>query len=295
MIYFTVKTLFNLIGRIPQKWSVALSHVLGQTLFLVDKRHREIALNNLTLAFGHEKSPNEIHMIARQVFKNLIQIVFEIGWSLHLDEKRWKEYFKIEGLTNIQNAFEKGKGVLALTAHLGNFELLTIIGAIIAYPISIVVRPLDFKPMDRFFMDLRTRHGAGIIKKRRSFRTILESLNQGEMVALLLDQNVDWYEGVFVDFFGRRACTNKGLALLAIKTKAPVVPEFLERHDSGFTAHFLPEIPLISTGDKTRDVEENTQQYNNVLESFVKQHVDQWFWIHQRWKTQAYHPWPREL
>ena len=109
-----------------------------------------------------------------------------------------------------------------------------------------------------------------------------------------MDQNVDWYEGVYADFMGHLACTNKGLALLALKTRAPVVPAFIVRERGGFTAKFLPEISLKITGDTTRDVEENTQRYNNVIESFLRQYPDQWFWLHQRWKTKPYLPWPRE-
>jgi KDO2-lipid IV(A) lauroyltransferase len=98
-----------------------------------------------------------------------------------------------------------------------------------------------------------------------------------------------------VDFLGRRACTNSGLALLALKTKAPVIPVFMVREKDAFIAKFLPEIPLILTGDQTRDLEDNTQQYNHVIESFLRQYPDQWFWLHQRWKTRPYQPWPRKI
>ncbi len=114
------------------------------------------------------------------------------------------------------------------------------------------------------------------------------------MVGLLMDQNVAWREGVFADFFGRPACTNKGMALLALKTGAPVIPAFLIRNHSGFTAKFLPEIPLIKTGDKVKDLEANTAQYNRVIESVVRQYPDQWFWVHRRWNTRPFYPWPRE-
>jgi KDO2-lipid IV(A) lauroyltransferase len=181
-----------------------------------------------------------------------------------------------------------------LTGHFGNWELLSVIGAMLSYPLSVLYRPLDFKPLDRFFVKLRTRFEGKLIPLKRSMFAILKSLGRGEMVVLLMDQNVDWYEGVFVDFMGHRACTNKGLALIALKTKAPVIPAFLVREKEGFTAKFLPEIPLTISGDKTRDVEDNTQQYNQVIESFLRRYPDQWFWLHQRWKTRPYQPWPRE-
>jgi KDO2-lipid IV(A) lauroyltransferase len=289
-----VETLFKLIGRIPRIWSVKMAHYFGRLLFCIDKKHRGIAMDNLTYAFGCQKEPREIKKIARQVFINLVHVVFEIGWSLQLHKSHFAEHFKIEGYHHIKNAYEKGKGVLALTAHFGNWELLTIIASMIRFPLNIVVRPLDFKPLDHFIFNLRTRYGGKIIPKQRSFRTIIRCLNRGEMVALLMDQNVDWYEGVFVDFMGHRACTNKGLALLALKTGVPVVPVFMIREKMGFRAEFGPEIATVETGDKQRDIEINTQEYNRVIENVIRRYPDQWFWIHQRWKTKPYQPWPRK-
>lgn len=119
--------------------------------------------------------------------------------------------------------------------------------------------------------------------------------HRGELFVLLLDQSVDCYEGVFVDFFGHRTCTNKGMVLLALKTEAPVVPAFLIREKFGFTGKFLPEIPLTKTGDKTKDLEINTEKYNKVIESVVRQYPEQWFWVHRRWKTRPFSPWPRRI
>jgi KDO2-lipid IV(A) lauroyltransferase len=286
--------LFKLLGRFSRARAAKMAVILGGILFRVDKKHRDIALGNLTYASGCQKSPQEIKKIAQQVFVNLMLVIFEIGWSLQLKESHFAEHFKIEGYHHIKNAYEKGKGVLALTAHFGNWELLTVIAAMIRFPLNIVVRPLDFKPLDHFIFNLRTRYGGKIIPKQRSFRSIIRCLNRGEMVALLMDQNVDWYEGVFVDFMGHRACTNKGLALLALKTGAPVVPVFMIREKKGFRAEFGPEVSTVKTGDKQKDIEVNTRDYNRVLENVIRRHPDQWFWIHQRWKTKPYQPWPRK-
>lgn len=291
--YKGIKILFRLLGLIPQKWQRLSADFLGRIIFLTDRRHQRIVIDNLTHAFGGQKNRFEIRTLAKRVFMNLVLIIFEVAWSLSLEEKQLRKYFTIDGRSNIKNAYEKNKGVLALTAHFGNFELLAVIGAMIKNPLSVVVRPLSFKPLDRFFVDLRTRFGAKMIPKQRSFRAILRSLERKEIVVLLMDQNVDWYEGVFVDFMGRRACTNSGLALLALKTRAPVIPVVLIREKTGFRAEFGPEIPLIETGDKRKDVELNTLQYNRIIEDIVRRYPEQWFWVHQRWKTRPYHPWPK--
>jgi len=295
ILYNTPEMLFRLIGLIPQKSAAQVAGLLGKVLFLVDRKHRKIVLDNLIYAFGHQKSTHEIQSLAKQVFINLLQVVFEIGWSLQQDERQLVQHFRLNGYGHIKNAYEKGRGVLVLTAHFGNWELLTVIAAMIRFPLSTVVRPLDFKPLDHFFFNLRTRFGGKIIPKQRSFRSIIKSLDRGEVVALLMDQNVDWYEGVFVDFMGHRACTNKGLALLALKTGAPVVPVFMIRGNKGLRAEFGPEIPFIKTGDRQKDIEINTRQYNRVIEDMIWQYPDQWFWIHQRWKTKPYQPWPRKI
>jgi len=112
---------------------------------------------------------------------------------------------------------------------------------------------------------------------------------------MLMDQNVDGYEGVFVDFFCRKAFTNKGLALLARKTEAPVVPVFLIRKESGFIVEIGKEVPLIKTDDKTKDIEANTQQYNKIIEDIIRRYPDQWLWVHQRWKTRPHQPWPKKM
>lgn len=292
IICFVIEKFLRVLGLLPRSWASRTGSSLGHMAILMDRKHRKIVYGNLSSAFGDTKTSAEIRLLARQVFENLGKLMFEIGWALRLERKQFERHFRLVGLSNLQAAFKKGKGVLALTAHVGNWELLTNIAAMTGYPLSIVVRPLDFGPLEAFFTAFRTRFGGNLIPTKYSMRAVLRSLKKRHMVAMLLDQNVDWYDGVFVHFFGRLACTNKGMALLAMKTEAPVVPVFLVRDKLGFRAEFGPEIPLVKTGDKTKDIEMNTQQYNDVIETFIRRYPDQWFWVHQRWKTRPYRPWP---
>ncbi len=146
----------------------------------------------------------------------------------------------------------------------------------------------------RFFFALRTRFGAGLIPNAHAMRKILRQLKNGHVVAMLMDQNVDWYEGVFVEFFNHRACTNKGFALLALKTRAPVVPIFMVRNQNRFIIEFCAELELVQTGDRTHDIEANTLRYNQAIEAVIRRYPDQWFWVHQRWKTRPFCPWPKQ-
>lgn len=294
LLYKAVRAAFRLLGNLPQSLRHFFAVGLGRLLFAVDRKHRRIALQNLELAFGDEKSPAQRRAIALRVFENLFHIVFEIGWSLNLRSEQLPRYFDVSGLEDCHRAIAKGKGVLFLVAHFGNWELWAIGQHLAKIPAHVVYRPLDAPFLDRFFQETRSRFGTQTIPTHRgTMRRIFMELRKGHAVAMLMDQSVDWYEGVFVDFFNHRTCTSTGMALLALKSEAPVVPAFMIRTAKGFHAVFGPELPLIRTGDRTKDVELNTQQYNRVIEHYVRRFPDQWFWVHRRWKTRPYQPWPR--
>ena len=290
-VFFSV--LFCLLGMIPAPIADKITRILASLWFRIDDKHRHIAIQNLTRALGHEKNKHEIHSLALQAFENMFRILFEVGWSLYVKPAELERSIYIQNPQHIQQALTKGKGILVLTAHIGSWELMAIVSRMLRIPTQVLFRPLDFKPLDIFFRQFRTRFGASLIPTAHSMRKILRSLKNGEAIVFLMDQNVDWYEGVFVDFFGHTACTNKGLALLALKTQAPVIPFFFLRGRNRFIAEFGEEIPLIQTGDRTHDIEANTLQYNQAIEAVIRRYPDQWFWIHQRWKTQPSCPWPK--
>jgi KDO2-lipid IV(A) lauroyltransferase len=280
----------RLFGKLPLPVLQGAGRRIGRLIFLLDRRHREIALKNLRFVFGVQRSSVEINRIAIGVFQGMGQLPLEVCWSLAVHPRNWKKFFKISGLEHYHRAMAEGNGVLCLTAHVGNWELLPIVGAMTGLPLHVVYRPLDAPILDEVVSRIRRRFGARLIPKKKSVFKINRFLKNGDCIAILLDQNVDWYEGVFVDFMGHRACTSKGLATLSILSKAPVVPAFLVREDGGFHACFEPPIYPLVSGDRVRDLEENTQRYNKAIESVVNRYPDQWFWVHQRWKTRPYHP-----
>jgi KDO2-lipid IV(A) lauroyltransferase len=261
---------FYVIGRIPRVVSRKIGNLLGDAGYWLDRRHREIALDNISLALGNELDRAEQASLARAVYRNLGQIIFEVGWSVTAELESLYDHVTIEGLENYLAAFKKGKGVLVITAHIGNWELASVVAKKAGMPIHVVYRPLDFRPLDLFFKATRSRFGATLIPSRHAL-----------------------YDGVWVDFFGRRTCTSKGMALIALKTGAPVLPVFLYREASGFRAVFGKEIPLVVTGDKTSDIESNTLNYSKAIEKGIRKHPEQWFWVHRRWKKRPYCLWPR--
>ncbi len=289
-----IEGVFRLAGRLSIHGIDRAAGRIGPVIRALDGKHRRIVRRNLERALGAEMPASERRAVEQRVFENLVRILLEIGWSMNRKTEELRRFLRIRGYANFKAAHRQGRGVLILTAHVGNWEMLPVLGSLYRFPINVLYRPLDYLPLDRLVRKMRSRFGAEMIPSARAARKILGCLRRGEIVAMLMDQNVDWYEGVFVDFFGRRACTNKGMALIALKTGAPVVPIFLTREDGGFAVEIGAALPLIRTGDKTRDIEENTQRYNDVIERFVRRHPDQWFWVHQRWKTRPYQAWPRE-
>jgi KDO2-lipid IV(A) lauroyltransferase len=286
---FGQEFLVSAINLIPLKLRVRLLEGLGQLLYKIDGRHRRISQRNLALAFrevGHE----ERFQIARSAFRNLGRVMAEFSFIPRLTQQNIGQYVFFEGAENFHRAHEKGKGVLFLTAHFGNWEWMAAsFPLLFGRPCHVVVRPLDHRFFDGVVERLRTWTGNQTIPKEKSMGRILRLLKEGEVVGVLLDQNVAPQEGIFVDFFGALACTNVGMALLALKTGAPVVPAFNTRQADGrYRVFFEPELQLIRTGDKDRDVEKNTELFTQVIERYIRENPDHWFWLHQRWKTR---PW----
>ena len=291
--FYVISLFFRLIGIIPKQWMHIPADFFGTLWFRIDRKHRNITIGNLTRAYGEEMSPDDVQALAKQVFKNVALIPFEIGWYWKLDQQRLRRYFSVRGLLNYRAALAENKGLLILTGHMGNWELMAVGADIARVPLHVVYRPLDFKPLDEFIAACRTRFGTRLIPKSHAMRKILRALKQGEAVGLLIDQSVDWYDGVYVNFFNQMTCTTEGLALLALKTGAPVISVFLVREDGRYIAEFGPEIPLIRTGDRRKDIEENTSLYNRTIEDFIRRSPDQWFWVHNRWKHRPSCPWPK--
>jgi KDO2-lipid IV(A) lauroyltransferase len=287
--YTLIVLLTRGIGSLPPGWGLGIGAGLGHLSYRLLRSRRKVTLKNLRSAYP-EKSDQEINAIALAVFRNMGKLFYEICWFTCMDDEELLGRVAISGMEHIEAAYEKGRGVLVLTAHFGNWELMPVLGAHLKHPCSYVYRPLDAAPLEKFLARTRTRYGGTKIPKKRSFRKILKFLDQKGLVFLLMDQNVRRQEGVFVPFFNNLAATNKGLALLALKTGAPVVPIFLLREETGFKGLILPEVPQINTGDKEKDIEANTLAYNRVIESVVRRYPEQWFWVHRRWKTRPLPP-----
>ena len=291
--YLFLKAFSFLANLLPEDFALWLGRQLGRVWYYVDFEHRKVAIRNLRTAFGQEKSAGEIRGIAGRTFQNLGMMAFEFFRIPRMDMKRFKKKVKIEGLEEALALLEKKKGALLLISHFGNWELMGLMSKVIGNPIMVIAKPMKKNQwVDQFITKIRNASGLEVISTVNASRKVIRALSQNRVVGILIDQRAKRSEGVWADFFGRKAPTTPGLAVLAMKTGAPVLPVFMVR--DGFHTHRLlvkEPLELIHTGDIKKDVEANTQLFNHHLESMIRQYPDQWFWVHRRWerKRRVYH------
>jgi KDO2-lipid IV(A) lauroyltransferase len=272
-------------GLIPLRVRVLLFRALFLLFYRVSEKHRIITVHNLVRAFP-EKNLSEIIGIAKNVYRNMGTVAAEFFEIPNLTVENMSNWVTFEGLENYEKARAKKKGILFYTGHFGNWELLAACFGLKNMRVTIVYRALDNPVLENFVAWFRSFTGHKVIPKGGAFQRIVELLGRNEMIGILIDQNVDWQEGVFVDFLGRPASTTRRFADLALKTGAPVVSAFIIRQENGrYRIVINKEIEVSRTGVYERDIFDTTQNFTRVIEGMVRQYPDQYFWIHQRWKT----------
>jgi len=286
IVYLLLKVFSFFINLLPEGFALWVGRRLGMMIYYLDWEHRKVALQNLSLAFGQEKSVSEILGIARRTFQNLGMMTIEFFRIPKMDAEMFKERVKIEGLEEALRLLDKKKGVLLLIGHFGNWELMGLVAKVIGNPVIVIAKPMKKNRwVDQFITKVRNASGLEVISSVKASRKVMKALSQNRLVGILIDQRAKRSEGIWADFFGRKAPTTPSLAVLAMKTGAPVLPVFMVRN--GFRKHCLlikEPLELIHTGDIKKDVEANTQLFNHTLESMIRQYPDQWFWVHRRWE-----------
>ena len=248
-------------------------------------RRRRIALANLARAYP-ELPVAERRRLARRSCQHLGMTLVELPRLLTAPLPETLARIRLEGIEHLHAAMREHGRALLLTAHLGNWEVLCAAHRLTEYGLSVVVRPLDAPWLDAVAGRLRRRTGVDVIDKRGALRPVLEALRRGRMVGILLDQNAARREGVFVEFFGHPASTSRSLALLAVRTGAPVVPIFARRvSGTGHTVVIRPALPPPGANDPEAAVVELTARCTAEIERAIRETPEQWLWSHDRWRT----------
>jgi KDO2-lipid IV(A) lauroyltransferase len=291
--YLIMRGFSFFINLLPEGSALWLGREMGRWAFTLDREHRRVALQNLDLAFGREKSKEELRAIARRTFENLGMTAIEFLRIPRMDVETFRKKVVIEGLENVKELLDnRKKGGLLLLSHLGNWELMGSLTKVLGVPISVIARPIKKNRwIDRMVTEIRESAGIEVILTEKASRKVIKAIAQNRFVGILIDQRAKRSEGIWVDFFGKKAPTTPSLAILAMRTGAPVVPVFMVRN--GLNRHrVLIQKPLeiVHSGDVQQDIETDTQRINQTLESMIRQYPDQWFWVHRRWERKKRGP-----
>lgn len=284
--YALAWTILKSLGALPRAAAIRLAQAVGALARTLRPRLSRHAETNLRLAFP-DLDERERERILRGVFSNLGRLLGEISRFPRFNRDNISSIVVYEGLENFLAARDEGRGVILLTGHIGAWELSVFAHSLYGHPMSFLKRNVDNPLVERLAESYRLRHGNRSIDKRGSVREILKTLKAGGVVGILADLNATREEGVFVDFFGVPASTTAGVATLALRTGAVVLPGYIVWDDEAkiHRLHFEKPIETISTGNQKEDVITNTQRYTKALEEIIRRYPDQWLWIHRRWKT----------
>jgi KDO2-lipid IV(A) lauroyltransferase len=276
----------KIMGILPRPLARAFAIAIAQVVYLLHFRLRQVGMRNLGMAFP-EKSEGERRRILRGVFRSLGRQLAELCQFPRYTQENVDEVVVYDGLENYEKAHARGKGVLFLTAHFGGWELSAFAHSLHGHWLHVVMRPMDNPYLDRLLQSYRMLHGNKVVAKDDFVRGLLAAMRARETVGILMDTNMTPPQGVFVDFFGIQACTASGLARIALRTDAAVVPGFAIWDDAKgkYRLRFDPAVELTRTGDLEADIIANTQKVTKIIEEYVRQYPDQWLWVHRRWKT----------
>jgi Kdo2-lipid IVA lauroyltransferase/acyltransferase len=278
--YFAAAAMLGTLRKLPRGLAYTLANWLTAFLDAAVPKLGRVAERNLTLAMP-ELDAAQRAKVVDGIFQSIARMLVLFAKFPDIHRENVGQWIRYEGLENYENAKQKGRGVLVATAHLGNWEFSAFAHALMTEPMHVMVRPLDNPLVDELVETRRQLSGNTLIVKKDSALTVLRALRKNTAVGILIDQNTTPEEGVFVEFFGIRACANAAFTRLASRTGAAVVPGFAfwEEREKKYVLRFYPEVPM--TGDTQAD----TQRIHSLFESLIRQYPEQWLWIHRRWKT----------
>lgn len=286
--YLLLRLLLRLLGALPRPTALRVGAGAGDLLYLLYAGGRRVAMLNLAIAFP-EKSVDERARILRASLRNLGRMVAEFCHLPALTAANYTRHVSFADRAAWERQLGRAaeRGAVIVTAHFGNWEMLAYVHALLGHPITLVHRPMRNPLVDEVIDSIRSLPGTLAIKKKEAARAAIRVLRRKGILVIPSDQNQTFSYGVFVELFGKLACTTPGAARLAALTGAMVVPVFLVREGESdrHRVELLPEIELVDTGDRDADAVTNTQRCSMAIETMIRRYPEQWIWFHKRWKT----------
>jgi KDO2-lipid IV(A) lauroyltransferase len=285
--YWLVLAVARPLGWLPRGLARLFSGLLAFVVYYAFGRLRRVGERNLELALPELTSETKRVELLRGVYRHLGWQLVEFCRMSRYTQANTRDWIRTEGLEHYLTAKARGNGVLIVTGHLGAWELSSFYHSLMGHSMGMVIRRLDNRKLDDYVNAIRCLHGNRVLHKDEFARGLLTAMHAGETVGILMDTNMRPPQGVFVEFFGREACTASGLARVALKTGAAVLPGFMlwEPAERKYVLHFGPELVFTQTDDAEADGVAATQQCAAITEAWIRRYPDQWLWIHRRWKT----------
>jgi len=286
LLYLGLRILQPIVLFLPRKFSFQIGKVLARLAFFFILKEREKTIRHLTLAYAGEKTTQEIYGLAYRVFLHWGEAVVEALRVPRLNRDKVDRLVETgDGLAKIERILDEGKGMILLTAHLGNWELLAALVRLHGHPGTVVGKEIYYEKYNQEILRLRGHITLRTIYQDASPRELLEVLRKKEILGILPDQDIDSLEGIFVPFFGRPAYTVTSPVKLALVSGAPIVPVFLVRHGPHYRLLVEEPIRVEKKEDREDTIREYTERWSRVIEDKIRTYPEQWVWMHRRWKT----------
>ncbi len=284
--YLVARSLLAVFGLLPLRVALFVGPIMARAAYYFSGRLRRTGERNLELAFP-SLTRHQRRRLLRGCFENLGRLLGVFSQFATASPQTLKRVIECEGIEHLDASRQSGRGVILFTGHIGAWELTSFALSLFGYPFSFLVRRIDNPKIEALIDGARARLGNRTIDKQSAAREMLQTLQGGGTLGILVDLNTLDREGIFVDFFGVKASTTFMLAKLALRTGADVLPVFApwERERGRFVLKIDEPLIFDRSGDEEQDVQRLTQLFTNVVEKYVRRYPDQWLWIHRRWRT----------
>jgi KDO2-lipid IV(A) lauroyltransferase len=286
-IYYAIRALIHLFENISRDIALKFAVVIGEIFALLASKDMQIAIANLNRAYGKTWSENKIKVVARECFiqlaRNGADVIHSRKWSV----EEFRRLVDVEGMEHFDLALDMKKGIIAITGHIGNFELLAAyFAAVKGIPVSVIGRKLYDIRLDDLIVENREKWGMENIPSDASARRFYGALKSNRTIGVLMDLDSSRISGLHVPFFGYPAKTAAGPVVLGRRSGSPIVPLALFRTPNDkYLLKILPVIEIPNTEDKENDIKSTLIKCNQALETLINHDPTQWAWMHNRWKS----------
>ncbi len=287
-VYLLARLAAGLLSLLPRGWALGWANGIGQLGYRLVSRQREKILENLKLAYGDAMSSEERNSIGRRVMGNMLQTAMDFLLFSRLSRDKMAAFVDVgKAYSFCKDILQEGKGLIIMTAHMGNWELLAGSFCMQGFRGAVVGRRIYYEPYNRWILGLRKAVKVETIYQNEAVRGVHKQLKAGGIVGLLPDQDRDSVRGIFVDFFGKPAYTTVAPVKFAMHTEAPILPAFMIRMPGNRYRLILGNLirPKIERGDREASIRKYTEAWMKDFEVVIRQYPDQWGWMHDRWKT----------